>query len=227
MAQWMEDLKAAALTQGPAASRAALRRAGELPPSLSELCAAMNGAALLGGVELFALEALVFEARWICFGRKGQDTDFFAVRCADVFGLAHGGALPAWVEAIEPDAWVFVAKGAGGVQVYSTLERLLAVKVPPPAPPSSEFGEHSFARALATVREAIVALRYPRVPKAVSTAASKPRRTEAARKGAKTGTTKIGTKTGTAKSASKKSAGKSALKKSGAKSGSAKARSPK
>jgi hypothetical protein len=171
MAQWTEDLKAVALEKGRGASAAALTRAGELPGALTELYRAMNGASLPGDVRLFPLKELPAVGPRICFGQKGRDTQLFALRRADLYGLAEGGFIPAWVEAIEPDAWVYAATGGReAIQVYSTLERLLAVKVPPPPPnpAADDFGDHTFARALETVREAIVALRHGRAGSAGS-----------------------------------------------------------
>lgn len=160
MAQWMEDLKAVALEKGRGASAVAVARVGELPPALSALYRTMNGATLPGEVQLFALKALPEVGSRICFGRKGPDTRLFALRRAEVFDLTASGLIPAWVEAIEPEAWIYAATGGSdALQVYSTLERLFAVKVPPPKPAPEDFGDHTFARALETVREAIVALR--------------------------------------------------------------------
>lgn len=184
MPTWIDELKERALERGRGASVAALSRAPELPPTLVALYRAMNGATLPGEVRLSPLDGLGQVEGGVAFGRKGKDRTLFALRREALFALDSDGLIPAWVEAIEPGAWVFAARGGRSpLQVYSTLERMLAVLVPPE--PTEDFGEHTFLRALNTVREALGALKpkpKPKAkPKAGRPAKAAPRRKAAAK----------------------------------------------
>lgn len=158
MQPWIDQLTEVAVERNPGKPDA-FWGSGEIPEELAALYEAMDGALLPGDVRFF--ESAALSARGLGplqFGRKGEAQRLLAVRRGEVYSLAGQGVVPAWIEALEPDAWVFALAGEpDALRLYRTLERMLEVIVPPRV--KEDFGEHTFARALHAVQDALGALR--------------------------------------------------------------------
>ena len=149
MREWIAALEKAAVEHGPgvtpdewAEAERVLGQRG--PDELRELYAAMDGARLRGGVELYPLRgemdrsvltpgaspvAGLPSADIWRFGRR-DDADFFSIRKRNIDDVEQPDVLaaPRWFDEVDEDAWIYLARDSfsGEVQLYRTLQELLS-----------------------------------------------------------------------------------------------------
>lgn len=169
MLDWIVGLKKGARSSLPGVSAEAWAQAQtELamaaPDELRELYAAFDGATFDAGVVLSCLDTVVQNAQvpvpgvpqagvWR-FGVRGNQ-HLCAVRRMNLPALAGPAPLPEWAGRLPEEDWVFCLKDevSGQLKVYQTLEYLLATLIPPVQ--AEEFGERTYARAMALVSDAL------------------------------------------------------------------------
>ncbi|WP_141588185.1 SMI1/KNR4 family protein [Myxococcus sp. AB056] len=173
MHEWLEALRKSVKASSAGVSPEEIRRAETecgvpFPDELTDLYQAFNGGELNGEVLLFRLhgaegdpsvlektrlklEGLPAAGLWR-IGLKGQHRHLFASRKSAMVEQGDGGGpLPAWVEALESDDWVYGTWEGEKRQMrlYRSLKDMLDVLVPPAEVES--FGERTFARAMNAV----------------------------------------------------------------------------
>ena len=149
MPDWIVSIEEAAIEHGPGATPEDWLEAERIlgaggPEELRQLYAAMDGARLLGGVELFPLRGangravvapgasrapgLPATEVWL-FGR-GDEDDLFALRKRRIDEIEQPDVFsaPTWLDEVADDAWIYVSQGAstGEVRLFRTLPELLA-----------------------------------------------------------------------------------------------------
>jgi hypothetical protein len=162
MRDWIVGLQRAAMEMragvGAAEWESASRTlGGDIPEDLRDLYAHINGARFASGVVLFPLESTATaEGAWH-FGRRDQE-QLMAVRKRDLDAVELDSPPPEWVEALDDDGWVYVARddGANRVRLYRSLEQILTARIPPAQ--SEEKGDTPFVRALTVVDTALAEL---------------------------------------------------------------------
>ncbi|WNZ61725.1 hypothetical protein QEG98_38690 [Myxococcus sp. MxC21-1] len=173
MHEWLEALRKSVKASSAGVSPEEIRRAETecgvpFPDELTDLYQAFNGGELNGEVLLFRLhgaegdpsvlektrlklEGLPAAGLWR-IGLKGQHRHLFASRKSAMVEQGDGGGpLPAWVEALDSDDWVYGTWEGEKRQMrlYRSLKDMLDVLVPPAEVES--FGERTFARAMNAV----------------------------------------------------------------------------
>ncbi|WIG93566.1 histone H1-like repetitive region-containing protein [Myxococcus sp. SDU36] len=173
MHEWLEALRKSVKASSAGVSPEEIRRAETecgvpFPDELTDLYQAFNGGELNGEVLLFRLhgaeadpsvmektrlklEGLPAAGLWR-IGLKGQHRHLFASRKSAMVEQGDGGGpLPAWVEALEGDDWLYGTWEGEKRQMrlYRSLKDMLDVLVPPAEVES--FGERTFARAMNAV----------------------------------------------------------------------------
>ncbi|QDE93402.1 hypothetical protein BHS06_32890 [Myxococcus xanthus] len=173
MHEWLEALRKSVKASSAGVSPEEIRRAETecgvpFPDELTDLYQAFNGGELNGEVLLFRLhgaegdpsvlektrlklEGLPAAGLWR-IGVKGQHRHLFASRKSAMVEQGDGGGpLPAWVEALDSDDWVYGTWEGEKRQMrlYRSLKDMLDVLVPPAEVES--FGERTFARAMNAV----------------------------------------------------------------------------
>ncbi|QQR44106.1 SMI1/KNR4 family protein [Myxococcus xanthus] len=173
MHEWLEALRKSVKSSSAGVSPEEIRRAETecgvpFPDELTDLYQAFNGGELNGEVLLFRLhgaegdpsvlektrlklEGLPAAGLWR-IGLKGQHRHLFASRKSAMVEQGDGGGpLPAWVEALDSDDWVYGTWEGEKRQMrlYRSLKDMLDVLVPPAEVES--FGERTFARAMNAV----------------------------------------------------------------------------
>jgi len=180
MHEWLEALQKSAKTRSPGVTAEELRRAETeagvpLPGELGDLYAAFNGGTFEGDVVLFPLhgegeQASVLEKTrkmlvglpvagvWR-FGLKGKHRHLYTARKSAMVEQGDGGGpLPEWVQALGSDDWLYGSwdEEKREMRFYRSLANMLNVLVPPVE--HEEFGERTFARAIAAVEGALTKL---------------------------------------------------------------------
>ena len=180
MHEWLEALQKSAKTISPGVSAEELRRAETeagvpLPGELGDLYAAFNGGAFEGEVVLFPLHAegeqpsvlektrkamvgLPVAGVWR-FGVKGKHRHLYTARKSAMEEQGDGGGpLPEWVQALGAEDWIYGSwdEEKREMRFYRSLANMLNVLVPPVE--HEEFGERTFARAIAAVEGALTEL---------------------------------------------------------------------
>jgi hypothetical protein len=148
MRDWIVSIEEAAIEHGPGATPEDWIEAERIlgpqgPEELRELYAAMDGARLLGGVELFPLHGETGHAVvapgasrapglpatevWL-FGRRDEE-DLFAIRKRRIEEIEQPDVCtaPPWLDDVADDAWIYLSQGAstGEVRLYRTLPELV------------------------------------------------------------------------------------------------------
>ncbi|HVE85144.1 MAG TPA: SMI1/KNR4 family protein [Myxococcales bacterium] len=177
MADWIVGLRKAAVESRPGASEDDLTRVEELvglplPSELRNLYAQMNGGSFEPDVALYALEqapdaAGVVEttrhglgglpARGVWrFGLRGGGDQLFAVRRGALDELPPA-VSPGWMRELPSESWLFGRKNTdtGELELFKSLQALLWNLIPPVE--SEDFGEHTYAKAMNAVQEALQA----------------------------------------------------------------------
>ena len=177
MHEWLEALQKSAKTKSPGVPAEELRRAETeagvpLPGELGDLYSAFNGGAFEGEVVLYPLhgegeQASVLEKTrkmlvglpvagvWR-FGLKGAHRHLYTARKSALVEQGdNGGTLPEWVQALGDEDWIYATwdEGKSEARFYRSLSSMLSVLVPPVE--KEEFGETTFARAIAAVQGAL------------------------------------------------------------------------
>jgi hypothetical protein len=180
MHEWLEALQKSARTKVAGVTAEELRRAETeagvpLPGELGDLYAAFNGGAFEGDVVLFPLhgegeQASVLEKTrkaivglpvsgvWR-FGVKGSHRHLYTARKSAMVEQGDGGGpLPEWVQALGAEDWIYGSwdEEKREMRFYRSLANMLNVLVPPVE--QEEFGERTFARAIAAVEGALTEL---------------------------------------------------------------------
>jgi hypothetical protein len=148
MRDWIVSIEEAAIERGLGTTAESWSEAERIlgsggPEELRDLYSAMDGARLLGGVELFPLRGETGHAVlapgasrapglpptevWL-FGRRDED-DLFALRKRRIDEIEQPDvfAAPAWLDEVADDDWIYVSQGAstGEVRLHRTLPDLL------------------------------------------------------------------------------------------------------
>jgi hypothetical protein len=177
MHEWLEALQKSAKTTSPGVPAEELRKAETeagvpLPGELGDLYSAFNGGAFEGEVVLYPLhgegeQASVLEKTrkmlvglpvagvWR-FGLKGEHRHLYTARkSALVQQGGDSGKLPEWVQALGDEDWIYATwdDAKSEARFYRSLSNMLSVLVPPVE--KEEFGETTFARAIAAVQGAL------------------------------------------------------------------------
>jgi hypothetical protein len=177
MHEWLEALQKSAKTTSPGVPAEELRKAETeagvpLPGELGDLYSAFNGGAFEGEVVLYPLhgegeQASVLEKTrkmlvglpvagvWR-FGLKGEHRHLYTARkSALVEQGGDSGKLPEWVQALGDEDWIYATwdDAKSEARFYRSLSNMLSVLVPPVE--KEEFGETTFARAIAAVQGAL------------------------------------------------------------------------
>jgi hypothetical protein len=180
MHEWLEALQKSAKTISPGVTAEELRRAETeagvpLPGELGDLYTAFNGGAFEGEVVLFPLHAegeqasvlektrkmlvgLPVAGVWR-FGLKGKHRHLYTSRKSAMVEQGDGGGpLPEWVQALGDEDWIYGSwdEEKKEMRFYRSLANMLNVLVPPVE--HEEFGERTFARAIAAVEGALTEL---------------------------------------------------------------------
>lgn len=177
MADWIVGLRKAAVESRPGASDDDLTRVEELvglplPSELRKLYAQMNGGSFEPDVALYALEqapdaAGVVEttrkglgglpARGVWrFGLRGGGDQLFAARRGTLDNLPPA-VSPGWMRELPAESWLYGRKNTdtGELELFKSLQALLWNLIPPVE--SEDFGEHTYAKAMNAVQEALQA----------------------------------------------------------------------
>ncbi|SEU37659.1 histone H1-like repetitive region-containing protein [Stigmatella erecta] len=177
MHEWLEALQKSARTTAPGAAAEELRRSETefgipLPGELGDLYSVLNGGTFEGEVVLFPLTAegehpsvqektrkmlvgLPVAGVWR-FGLKGPHRHLFAARKSAMMEQGDGGGpLPEWVQALGDDDWLYGTwdEEQKDMRLYRALSQMLPVLVPPVE--HEDFGDRTFARAIAAVEGAL------------------------------------------------------------------------
>jgi hypothetical protein len=176
MHEWLEALQKSAKTTTPGTAAEELRRAETeagvpLPGELGDLYSAFNGGSFEGDVVLFplhgegeqasvlektrkALVGLPVSGVWR-FGLKGRHRHLFTARKSAMEQQGDGGPLPEWVQALGDEDWLYGTweEEKRELRMYRSLSQMLNVLVPPVE--REEFGDRTFARAIAAVEGAL------------------------------------------------------------------------
>jgi hypothetical protein len=177
MHEWLEALQKSAKKTSPGVPAEELRRAETeagvpLPGELGDLYSAFNGGTFEGEVVLFPLHGegeqpsvlektrkmlvgLPVAGVWR-FGVKGAHRHIYTARKSALVQQGdHGGPLPDWVQALGDEDWIYATwdDAKGEARFYRSLSTMLSVLVPPVE--KEEFGETTFARAIAAVQGAL------------------------------------------------------------------------
>ncbi|WP_225411920.1 histone H1-like repetitive region-containing protein [Stigmatella hybrida] len=180
MHEWLEALQKSAKTTAPGAAAEELRRSETefgipLPGELGDLYSVLNGGTFEGEVVLFPLTAegerpsvqektrkmlvgLPVAGVWR-FGLKGPHRHLFAARKSAMIEQGDGGGpLPEWVQTLGDDDWLFGTwdEEQKDMRLYRALSQMLPVLVPPVE--HEDFGDRTFARAIAAVEGALTEL---------------------------------------------------------------------
>lgn len=180
MHEWLEALQKSAKTTSPGVAAEELRRAETeagvpLPGELGDLYSAFNGGAFEGEVVLYPLHAedeqasvlektrkmlvgLPVAGVWR-FGLKGVHRHLYTARKAAMVEQGDGGGpLPEWVQTLGDEDWIYGTWDAEKreMRFYRSLSNMLNVLVPPVE--KEEFGDRTFARAIAAVEGALTEL---------------------------------------------------------------------
>jgi hypothetical protein len=177
MHEWLEALQKSARKKSPGVAAEELRRAETecgvpLPGELGDLYAAFNGGEFEGEVVLFPLhgegeEPSVLEKTrkmmvglpvagvWR-FGLKGKHRHLYTARKSAMVEQGDGGGpLPEWVNALGDEDWIYGTwdEEKDEMRLYRSLANMLNVLVPPVE--QEQFGDRTFARAIAAVQGAL------------------------------------------------------------------------
>ncbi len=177
MHEWLEALQKSARTKSPGVAAEELRRAETecgvpLPGELGDLYSAFNGGEFEGDVVLFPLHAegeqpsvlektrkmlvgLPVAGVWR-FGLKGKHRHLYTARKSAMVEQGDGGGpLPEWVNALGDEDWVYGTwdEEKNEMRLYRSLSNMLNVLVPPVE--HEQFGDRTFARAIAAVQGAL------------------------------------------------------------------------
>jgi hypothetical protein len=177
MHEWLEALQKSAKSTSPGVSAEELQRAETeagvpLPGELGDLYAAFNGGTFEGDVGLYplhgegeqpsvlektrkALVGLPVSGVWR-FGVKGVHRHLFTARKSAMVEQGDGGGpLPDWVQALGGEDWIYGTwdEEKREMRFYRSLSNMLNVLVPPVE--REEFGDRTFARAIAAVQGAL------------------------------------------------------------------------
>lgn len=177
MHEWLEALQKSAKATSPGVPAEELRRAETeagvpLPGELGDLYSTFNGGSFEGEVVLYPLhgegeQASVLEKTrkmlvglpvagvWR-FGLKGEHRHLYTARKSALVEQGdNGGKLPEWVQALGDEDWIYATwdDAKGEARFYRSLSNMLSVLVPPVE--KEEFGETTFARAIAAVQGAL------------------------------------------------------------------------
>jgi hypothetical protein len=177
MHEWLEALQKSARKKTAGVAAEELRRAETecgvpLPGELGDLYAAFNGGEFEGEVALFPLhgegeEPSVLEKTrkmlvglpvagvWR-FGLKGKHRHLYAARKAAMVEQGDGGGpLPEWVNTLGDEDWLYGTwdEEKKEMRLYRSLSNMLNVLVPPVE--HEQFGDRTFARAIAAVQGAL------------------------------------------------------------------------
>ena len=180
MHEWLEALQKSAKSKSQGVAAEELRRAETeagvpLPGELGDLYTAFNGGSFEGEVVLFplhgegeqasvlektrkALVGLPVSGVWR-FGVKGVHRHLYTARKSAMEEQGDGGGpLPEWVHALGADDWIYGSwdEEKREMRFYRSLANMLNVLVPPLE--QEEFGERTFARAIAAVEGALTEL---------------------------------------------------------------------
>jgi hypothetical protein len=180
MHEWLEALQKSARKKSPGVSAEELRRAETecgvpLPGELGDLYSAFNGGEFEGDVVLFPLhgeggEPSVLEKTrkmmvglpvsgvWR-FGLKGKHRHLYTARKSAMVEQGDGGGpLPEWVSALGDEDWLYGTWDEENkeMRLYRSLSHMLNVLVPPVE--HEQFGDRTFARAIAAVQGALTEL---------------------------------------------------------------------
>ncbi|HYI01328.1 SMI1/KNR4 family protein [Hyalangium sp.] len=180
MHEWLEALQKSAKSMSPGVTAEELRRAETeagvaLPGELGDLYSAFNGGTFEGDVVLYPLhgegeQASVLEKTrkmlvglpvagvWR-FGLKSTHRHLFTARKSAMVEQGDGGGpLPEWVQALGGEDWIYGSwdEEKKEMRFYRSLANMLNVLVPPVE--HEEFGERTFARAIAAVEGALTEL---------------------------------------------------------------------
>ncbi len=180
MHEWLEALQKSAKTTSQGVAAEELRRAETeagvpLPGELGDLYSAFNGGGFEGEVVLYPLhgegeQASVLEKTrkmlvglpaagvWR-FGLKGVHRHLYTARKSAMVEQGDGGGpLPEWVQALGDEDWIYGTwdEDKKEMRFYRSLSNMLNVLVPPVE--REEFGDRTFARAIAAVEGALTEL---------------------------------------------------------------------
>jgi hypothetical protein len=190
MHEWLEALQKSAKTTSQGVAAEELRRAETeagvpLPGELGDLYSAFNGGGFEGEVVLYPLhgegeQASVLEKTrkmlvglpaagvWR-FGLKGAHRHLYTARKSAMVEQGDGGGpLPEWVQALGDEDWIYGTwdEDQKEMRFYRSLSNMLNVLVPPVE--REEFGDRTFARAIAAVEGALTELAEDEEQEAVS-----------------------------------------------------------
>ncbi len=177
MHEWLEALQKSARKKAAGVAAEELRRAETesgvpLPGELGDLYSAFNGGEFEGEVVLYPLhgegeEPSVLEKTrkmlvglpvagvWR-FGLKGKHRHLYTARKAAMVAQGDGGGpLPEWVNALGDEDWLYGTwdEEKKEMRLYRSLSNMLNVLVPPVE--HEQFGDRTFARAIAAVQGAL------------------------------------------------------------------------
>jgi hypothetical protein len=177
MHEWLEALQKSAKKASPGVAAEELRRAETecgvpLPGELGDLYSAFNGGEFEGEVVLFPLhgegeQASVLEKTrkmlvglpvagvWR-FGLKGKHRHLYTARKSAMVEQGDGGGpLPEWVQTLGDEDWLYGTwdEEKKEMKLYRSLSHMLNVLVPPVE--HEQFGDRTFARAIAAVQGAL------------------------------------------------------------------------
>jgi len=178
MADWIVGLRKAAVESQPGASDEVLARVETrvglpLPGELRKLYAQMDGGSFEPDVALYPLEeapdaAGVVEATlrglaglpqqglW-CFGLRGGADHLFAAQ-RSALEVLPPEVTPGWLSELPGRSWLYGRKNTdtGELELFKSLQALLWNLIPPVE--SEDFGEHTFAKAMSAVHDALQAI---------------------------------------------------------------------
>ncbi|HEX8706525.1 MAG TPA: SMI1/KNR4 family protein [Myxococcaceae bacterium] len=177
MHEWLEALQKSARKTSPGVAAEELRRAETecgvpLPGELGDLYAAFNGGEFEGEVVLFPLHgegeapSVLEKTRKMLvglpaagvwrFGLKGKHRHLYTARKSAMVEQGDGGGpLPEWVNGLGDEDWLYGTwdEEKKEMRLYRSLSNMLNVLVPPVE--HEQFGDRTFARAIAAVQGAL------------------------------------------------------------------------
>jgi len=177
MHEWLEALEKSSRKKAPGVAAEELRRAETecgvpLPGELGDLYSAFNGGEFEGDVVLFPLHgegeqpSVLEKTRKMLvglpaagvwrFGLKGKHRHLYTARKAAMVEQGDGGGpLPEWVNTLGDEDWVYGTwdEEKDEMRLYRSLSNMLNVLVPPVE--HEQFGDRTFARAIAAVQGAL------------------------------------------------------------------------
>ena len=177
MHEWLEALEKSSRKKAPGVAAEELRRAETecgvpLPGELGDLYSAFNGGEFEGDVVLFPLHgegeqpSVLEKTRKMLvglpaagvwrFGLKGKHRHLYTARKSAMVEQGDGGGpLPEWVNTLGDEDWVYGTwdEEKDEMRLYRSLSNMLNVLVPPVE--HEQFGDRTFARAIAAVQGAL------------------------------------------------------------------------